>query len=85
MKPGDQEIYKCYGCGEAVIVRMAEEGTVPTFCDCVKPLCDGLMHRDFNKTDAIGRQPTHELYLKQEALSDKLSIRIIEEATDATS
>lgn len=77
-----KERYSCFECEEAIITKQVDEGTVPYVFDCVRPACNGLMKKDFNKTDAIGRNPTHEFYLREDALSDKLSIRKIEEATD---
>lgn len=76
---GGSERYSCFHCQESIITRQVDEGTVPYVFDCVMPTCQGLMKKDFNKTDALGRQATHEFYLREDALSDKLSIRKITE------
>lgn len=84
MKPGDKDRYRCYSCDEVIIAVKSDEGTAPTFIDCAMTICEGLMHREHNQVACMGKNPTHELYLKPEALSDKLSVRE-KEVTDAES
>ncbi|MDZ7658043.1 hypothetical protein [Fodinibius sp.] len=85
MKPGDKDIYKCYQCGDAIIVGMVDKGTVPTFPRCVSRSCDGMMHRAFNPVDATGRRPTYQLVRDPDAKTDKLKLQKINEADNADS
>lgn len=82
---GDKEKYSCFECDESIIVEQVDEGKVPYLFDCVVPTCGGLMKNDFSKSSAIGRKATHEFYHREDALSDKLSIRKKTEDTDAIS
>lgn len=82
---GDKEKYSCFQCQRSIIVEQVDEGKKPYLFDCVIGTCSGLMKNDFSKSSAVGRKATHEFYHREDALSDKLSIRKKTEATDAIS